>query len=184
LLAATFKTINVALAIDSRSARLSAQQPHRRLQAAGRISGWLTVTTIKTTKTKKPAAQVEPANKAAALKAAADKKKAQSPWLRDLARQLPPLSDESLPSAAERMRAAHQSQGPPRLLDKAQVCVIANASYPTVWAWMRAGTFPRSRAVGGRSMWLSSEVDAWLAALPVRPLKGDAGALSQSAEGT
>jgi predicted DNA-binding transcriptional regulator AlpA len=38
---------------------------------------------------------------------------------------------------------------------------------------MRAGTFPRARVVGGRSMWLSTEVDAWLAALPVRPLKGD-----------
>jgi hypothetical protein len=43
------------------------------------------VTTIKTTKTKKPAAQVEPANKAAALKATADAKRRQPPWLRDLA---------------------------------------------------------------------------------------------------
>jgi hypothetical protein len=39
---------------------------------------------------------------------------------------------------------------------------------------MRAGTFPRARVVGGRSMWRSDEVDAWMAALPVRPLKGDA----------
>jgi hypothetical protein len=46
-------------------------------------------------------------------------------------------------------------------------------AYPTVWAWMRAGTFPRSRIVGGKSMWLSTEVDAWLAELPVRRLKGD-----------
>ena len=38
---------------------------------------------------------------------------------------------------------------------------------------MRAGTFPRSRIAGGKSKWLSTEVDAWLAALPVRPLKGD-----------
>jgi predicted DNA-binding transcriptional regulator AlpA len=37
-----------------------------------------------------------------------------------------------------------------------------------------AGKFPRSRIVGGKSMWLSSEVEAWLAGLPVRPLKGDA----------
>ena len=47
-------------------------------------------------------------------------------------------------------------------------------SYPTIWAWMRAGKFPRARIVGGKSMWLTSEVDAWLAALPVRKLKGDA----------
>jgi len=60
-----------------------------------------------------------------------------------------------------------------RLLDKSQICKIANVTYPTVWAWMRQGKFPRARAVGGKSMWLTSEVDAWLAALPVRKLKGD-----------
>jgi hypothetical protein len=38
---------------------------------------------------------------------------------------------------------------------------------------MRDGKFPRSRIVGGKSMWLLREVDDWLAALPVRPLKGD-----------
>jgi Prophage CP4-57 regulatory protein (AlpA) len=43
-----------------------------------------------------------------------------------------------------------------------------------MWAWMRAGTFPRSRVAGGKSVWRSDEVDAWLAALPVRKLKGDA----------
>ncbi len=59
------------------------------------------------------------------------------------------------------------------LLDKGEVLAIANVSFPTIWAWMRAGTFPRSRIVGGKSMWLSNEVDAWIAALPVRPLKGD-----------
>jgi predicted DNA-binding transcriptional regulator AlpA len=36
------------------------------------------------------------------------------------------------------------------------------------------GQIPRSRIVGGKSMWLSSEIDSWLAGLPVRPLKGDA----------
>jgi predicted DNA-binding transcriptional regulator AlpA len=38
---------------------------------------------------------------------------------------------------------------------------------------MRDGDFPRSRVVGGKSMWLSTEVDVWMAELPVRPLKGD-----------
>ena len=33
--------------------------------------------------------------------------------------------------------------------------------------------FPRSRIVGGQSMWVSSEVSAWLEGLPIRPLKGD-----------
>ena len=45
---------------------------------------------------------------------------------------------------------------------------------------MRDGKFPRARMLGGRagpagrSYWLSTEIDAWMAALPVRPLKGDA----------
>jgi predicted DNA-binding transcriptional regulator AlpA len=67
--------------------------------------------------------------------------------------------------------AADQS---PRLLKKTEVCALANATFPSIWAWMRAGTFPRSRVVGGRSMWRSDEIDAWMAALPVRKLKGDA----------
>jgi predicted DNA-binding transcriptional regulator AlpA len=68
-----------------------------------------------------------------------------------------------------------KAAGPPavRLLDKHEVMAISNCSYPTLWAWMRAGTFPRSRIVGGKSMWLSTEIAAWLAQLPVRRLKGD-----------
>jgi predicted DNA-binding transcriptional regulator AlpA len=60
-----------------------------------------------------------------------------------------------------------------RLLSKREVLAIVGVSYPTLWSMMRAGTFPRSRVVGGKSMWLSSEIEAWLAALPVRQLKGD-----------
>jgi predicted DNA-binding transcriptional regulator AlpA len=125
------------------------------------------------TTTKRPAAQIAPSKKAAALKAAADKRRPQSPWLRHLVRQLPALNDESMPLTPERVNAANQSQGPPRLLSKSEVCTIAGASFPTVWAWMRQGAFPRSRVVGGRSMWLSSEIEAWMHALPPRRLKGD-----------
>jgi len=60
-----------------------------------------------------------------------------------------------------------------RLLDKHEVCAIAGATYPTIWEWMRKDKFPRSRIVGGKSMWVSTEIEGWLAALPVRPLKGD-----------
>jgi predicted DNA-binding transcriptional regulator AlpA len=61
-----------------------------------------------------------------------------------------------------------------RLLSKAEVCRIVGATFPTIWAWQRAGKFPRSRSVGGKSMWLESEVRQWMQALPVRRLKGDA----------
>lgn len=60
------------------------------------------------------------------------------------------------------------------LLDRHEVCAIANVAYPTLWAWMRAGTFPRARVAGGKNQWLASEVAAWVAALPMRSLKGDA----------
>ena len=60
-----------------------------------------------------------------------------------------------------------------RLLTKPEVCAIAHVSYPTLWQWMLAGKFPRSRIVAGRSMWLATEVETWLAELPIRPLKGD-----------
>jgi predicted DNA-binding transcriptional regulator AlpA len=108
------------------------------------------------TTTKRPAAQVA---------VASEDKKEQPAWLQ---RPMPALESET-PSATP---AEHARRGI-RLLDKAEVLNITGVTFPTIWAWMRAGTFPRSRVVGGKSMWLSTEVDAWLAALPVRPLKGD-----------
>jgi predicted DNA-binding transcriptional regulator AlpA len=74
----------------------------------------------------------------------------------------------------ERVAALKDADVGQRLLGKPEVMAITGTSFPTIWAWMRAGTFPRSRVVGGRSMWRSDEIDQWLAGLPVRPLKGDA----------
>ena len=65
---------------------------------------------------------------------------------------------------------------PVRLLNKHEILTIVGLTYPTVWKMMRDGLFPRSRVVGGKSMWRSDEVQAWLDALLVRPLKGDDGA--------
>jgi predicted DNA-binding transcriptional regulator AlpA len=98
------------------------------------------------------------------------RKRPQPAWLRfKAAPRVATRELDDVQPAPERMR----SQGPPHLLDKAQVCAIANVSFPTVWAWMRAGQFPRSRVVGGKSMWLSTEIEDWLTSLPVRKLKGD-----------
>ena len=60
-----------------------------------------------------------------------------------------------------------------RLLTKRQVMDMTHVSYPTLWNWMRAGTFPRSRVTGQKIVWLASEVEAWMTNLPVRELKGD-----------
>ena len=61
-----------------------------------------------------------------------------------------------------------------RLLSKAEVLAVVNVSYPALWQWMRDGRFPRSRLVGNKSMWLSTDIAAWLTKLPSCRLKGDA----------
>jgi predicted DNA-binding transcriptional regulator AlpA len=118
--------------------------------------------------TKQPAAQIAASEKAAAIKA--ENKRPQPSWLQ---RPITALQSDA-PPAPERLGIANQSQGPPRLLSKAEVLTITGVTFPTVWAWMRAGSFPRSRVVGGKSMWRSDEIAAWLDKLPQRKLKGDA----------
>jgi predicted DNA-binding transcriptional regulator AlpA len=60
-----------------------------------------------------------------------------------------------------------------RLLSKKEILERTGVSYPTIWAWMRLGLFPRSRVTGGRSSWIESEYEEWLNALPPVRLKGD-----------
>jgi predicted DNA-binding transcriptional regulator AlpA len=84
------------------------------------------------------------------------------------------LTDSNRLARKHDERCVHAARAPPtRLLSKRQVLDIANVSYPTLWSWMRRGSFPRSRAVGGKSMWVSTEIEAWMAALPLCRLKGD-----------
>jgi predicted DNA-binding transcriptional regulator AlpA len=124
---------------------------------------------------KKPSAQVPAAKKAsAALKAAANKAKlltalieANEAYIAEAA-----LVADTLPQHDD--DHVHAARGPPvRLLDKNDILSITHVTFPTIWSWMRAGTFPRSRVVGAKSMWRSDEIDAWLANLPTRTLKGD-----------
>lgn len=120
-------------------------------------------------------AQIAAAKKAAAVKAKA--KHGLSPKLIEANRRAQARAALVAESGVDQRKTdhVHAPRGPPslRLLDKAEVCSIANVTFPTIWAWMRRGQFPRSRIVGGKSMWRSDEVAAWMAALPIRPLKGD-----------
>jgi predicted DNA-binding transcriptional regulator AlpA len=61
-----------------------------------------------------------------------------------------------------------------RLLSRKEVMERVPVSYPTIWAWMRAGKFPRSRDIGGKVCWVESEIERWIADLPIAKLKGDA----------
>jgi predicted DNA-binding transcriptional regulator AlpA len=61
-----------------------------------------------------------------------------------------------------------------RLISKPEVLDRVGVTFPTVWNWMRENKFPRSRMVNGKTVWLSSEIDQWIADRPASRLKGDA----------
>ncbi len=65
------------------------------------------------------------------------------------------------------------STRPNRLIYRPELTKRVGLSYPTIWKQMRNGTFPRGRVVGGKTAWLETEIDDWIAGLPVRTLKGD-----------
>ena len=65
-----------------------------------------------------------------------------------------------------------QWEAPPeRLVSKGELLERTGLSFPTIWQMMRRGEFPLARVVGGKSMWLSSDVDAWIKSLPLRKYK-------------
>jgi predicted DNA-binding transcriptional regulator AlpA len=125
---------------------------------------------------KNPAAQVAVAKKAATLRAAVNKAKLSTALIEANEAHIAEAAlVADTPHRQHDDHHVHAARAPPvRLLDKKAILQITNVSFPTVWSWMRMGRFPRSRVVGGKSMWLSSEVDTWLTDLPLRPLKGDA----------
>jgi predicted DNA-binding transcriptional regulator AlpA len=68
--------------------------------------------------------------------------------------------------------AAPPAAPPVRLIDKRELLKKVPVSYPHIWALMRDGKFPKSRIVGNRAVWLESDVDRWIAALPEQTFKG------------
>jgi len=88
-------------------------------------------------------------------------------------RRVRPCVAETRPPPDDSPPIEDEIKKPIRLLSRLQVMDRVNLCYPNIWAKMREGTFPRSRAVGGRSVWLESEIDEWIAALPLVRLKGD-----------
>jgi predicted DNA-binding transcriptional regulator AlpA len=59
------------------------------------------------------------------------------------------------------------------LIYKPELLELIGASYPTIWAWMRADRFPRGLLIGGRLAWYRAEVADWLTKQPRQVLKGD-----------
>jgi len=81
------------------------------------------------------------------------------------------ITDQKASDASSEDQEQYEQDTPPRLLSKRRV--LARIPVPTPWTWMRAGKFPRAKDIGGKSVWLASEVEEWIAALPLRKLKGD-----------
>jgi predicted DNA-binding transcriptional regulator AlpA len=62
-----------------------------------------------------------------------------------------------------------------RLISKTEVMRRVNLSYPTIWKKMREKQFPRSRDIGGKNVWIESEVNEWIKNLRINTLKGEDG---------
>jgi predicted DNA-binding transcriptional regulator AlpA len=62
-------------------------------------------------------------------------------------------------------------QAKSRMIFKPEVIARVGHTYPTLWKWMRDGTFPLSFDVGGKTAWRESEIDHWLASRPRSSLK-------------
>ena len=59
---------------------------------------------------------------------------------------------------------------PARFIDKKELLRRVPYSYQTIWHMMNRGEFPRSRNIGGKAVWLESEVEEWIISRPIRPL--------------
>jgi predicted DNA-binding transcriptional regulator AlpA len=67
---------------------------------------------------------------------------------------------------------ATEEQEQPRLLSKKEVLARIPVTYPTIWNWMRKGTFPRARIISAtKAGWLESEINEWIRARPERNYK-------------
>lgn len=85
------------------------------------------------------------------------------------------MSEATTPSKTPRElgktpRRDHRALGPDskRYIDKRQLLQKLAMSYPSIWARMRKGVFPRPYVDGGKNYWLESEVDQYLSSLPKR----------------
>ena len=57
-------------------------------------------------------------------------------------------------------------------LSKAQVLKKIPVTAPTLWAWVRAGKFPRPRAISpNKTVWVGSEFDELMRSRPLRNYK-------------
>jgi predicted DNA-binding transcriptional regulator AlpA len=56
-------------------------------------------------------------------------------------------------------------------LSKKQVLEKIPVTSVTLWEWVRAGKFPKPRALGTKTVWVASEIDEWTRSRPHRAYK-------------
>jgi len=61
-------------------------------------------------------------------------------------------------------------------LSKKEVLRRIPITGPTLWNWSRTGKFPAPRYIGSRTVWVESEVIAWMKSRPTRNYKTAEGA--------
>ena len=62
---------------------------------------------------------------------------------------------------------------PLRFIDKRELLTRVPYSYVTIWKWISEDSFPKSKFVGQKCVWLEHEVDAWIARQPDKELDYD-----------
>jgi predicted DNA-binding transcriptional regulator AlpA len=60
---------------------------------------------------------------------------------------------------------------PPAFLTKREVLRRIPVSGPTLWNWSRTGQFPAPRVIGHRTVWLETDILAWMRERPIRQYK-------------
>ena len=86
-------------------------------------------------------------------------------------RRRAPMQPVATGDAGDEQQHAIGREQSSRMIFKREVTELVGHSYPTIWSWMRAGTFPLSFDVGGKTAWLQSEIDAWIVSRPRSSLK-------------
>ena len=76
----------------------------------------------------------------------------------------------------EEIRAREEERArrkPVKFLTRNEVLERIPVTYVTLWKWMQDNKFPRAREVGGKSLWVEGEIDAFIKDSPLVKLKGD-----------
>jgi predicted DNA-binding transcriptional regulator AlpA len=67
-----------------------------------------------------------------------------------------------------RPKPKSQPKPPSRLIDRHEVLRRVPATWDIVYRLMKANAFPAARVIGGKSVWLENEIEAWVVSRPMR----------------